>query len=160
MEGRSLTRQRARCTVALRLPRGSSRCSAHAHGCGYSLRMLRGLRGRHISGQNAAEGGWEGPGVGAPQLGVQQRPQLFRLGHSVCQSPVGWPVVQAAAGLLGWGQGTRISWQDPCWVVLTLLLCFSPGARHLQSRQSVPGTHKQHPVGADAHQSGHALGHR
>lgn len=94
----------------------------------------------------------------------------FNRGHScyycakmLCRSPMGQdvgqvsasgPVAQAAGGPLGWGES-----QDPCQAVLTPLLCFSPGARHLQSRQSVPGTHDQHPVGADAHQSVHALGH-
>lgn len=55
------------------------------------------------------------------------------------------------------GVGAR---SGPLPAVLSLLLCFSPGPRHLQSRQSVPGTHDQHPVGTDAHQSVHALGHR
>lgn len=49
---------------------------------------------------------------------------------------------------------------SPGQAVLILLLCFSPGPWNLQSGQSVPGTHDQHPVGADAHQSVHALGHR
>ena len=64
--------------------------------------------------------------------------------------------VSASGGLLGFGhQGRTLARR---WV-FTPLLCFFPGPRHLQSRQSVPGTHDQHPVGADAHQSVHALGH-
>lgn len=141
-----------------------------------------GAGGLHISGQNAVsfviasvegmatEGGQGGTALGAPGgwslAEVTTVPKYSAispgtgLGPGLClwpRCPGSRRTAEVVAG--GGGMDRWIPGQDPGQAVLTFLLCFSPGSWHLQSGQSVPGTHNQHPVGADAHQSVHTLGH-
>lgn len=145
--------------------------STHARKCHYRVLRTQGLGKLRISQHrtsfplrllrchSATDGGHRGTGWELLGGGAEQKSQLLLPCPNAPRFSRGTGNGAGAAPLAPQLRRKDRSGDALSQAVLTLLLCFSPGPRHLQSGQSVPGTHDQHPVGADAHQSVHTLGH-